>query len=77
MGLSHCASSHRSGVPRDAPPFFSTLGWRVVAELGYVGIAAPYMDTPGMEANLALASQLDVNEEDLDAYFRFFVLQRL
>lgn len=67
---------HSSGVPRDASPYFSSLGWDVAAELGYVGIAAPYLDTPGMQANLALASQLDVDEEDLDSYFRFFVLRR-
>ena len=67
-------NAHRSGVPRDAPPFFAGLGWKVLLERGYIGIAEPYLKTPGMQANLAMASQLDVNEEDLDAYFRFFVL---
>lgn len=48
----------------------------VEKELGYVGIAEPYLQTPGMEANLAVASQLDVHESDLDGFFRFFVLKK-
>lgn len=61
----------RSGVPRDAAPYFAQLGWRLCEEFDYVGITEEYM-CRGMQASLAAASQLDVSEHDLRHCFRFF-----